>query len=185
MQQTYDKYSLWEFCKLFYIVLLGNYEDYLQIDNNAQLDSDLSFFIVVGFSIIMVILMLNMLIALISESHGEVMKLEKQAERYEKLHLMIDSYRTNDWKRFLRTLFPCFAPRQALPENRRVSSVTEDRDSLEEDSKRYCSFLRYEENINIEEAERLEAKKKIDDISTNVDKIIKELDGARTEIVKS
>ena len=42
----------------------------------------------------MVILMLNMLIALISESHGDVMKLEKQAEVYEKHQLIIELKKT-------------------------------------------------------------------------------------------
>jgi hypothetical protein len=163
------------------VVLLGNYEDYLDIDAKAQLNSELSFFIVVWFSIFMVILMLNMLIALISESHGDVMKLEKQAERYEKLHLMIDSYRTNDWREFLKTLFPCFSQRRNQPEMRR-STNTEERDvsSLDDDSKKYCSFLRYEENINIEEAERIDAKKKIEDISMNLDKILIELTKSET-----
>ena len=117
-----------------------------------------------------------MLIALISESHGDVMKLENQAERYEKLHLMIDSYRTNDWKEFVKTLFPCFSQRNNQPDNSRMTNPEEkEAFSLDDDSKQYCSFLRYEENINIEEAERIDAKKKIDDISTNIDKILNEL----------
>jgi hypothetical protein len=57
---------------------------------NTALSVDLYFLILVSVTIIMVIVMLNMLIALISESHGDVMKLEHQAAVYEKLQLIID-----------------------------------------------------------------------------------------------
>ncbi len=170
MQKSYEQHNLWELCKIFYSVLLGNYEDYLQIDPYTLLNPDLSFFIIVGVSIIMVILMLNMLIALISESHGDVMKLEKQAERYEKLHLMIDSQLTINWVSFI---FPCLFRRDSQRDNPKVSTTLHNQDTPEQGKRRYCSFVRYEENISIEEAERALNKKKIDDISTNIEKLLR------------
>ena len=144
LQTSYSDHSVWDFCKIFFKVLMGDNEYYLEISPYTLLNADVSFFIIVSVCIIMVILMLNMLIALISESHGDVMRLEKQAERYEKLHLMINSYATSKWNKVFHS--------KTKVHQASSSSVN------------YCSFLRYEENISVEVAEKIEEKKKLDDI---------------------
>ena len=89
MQTSYGDHNLWFFMKSFYYILLGDYGDFKGMDPNTALSDDIYFFTLLAVTVIMVILMLNMLIALISESHGDVMKFEHQASIYEKLQLII------------------------------------------------------------------------------------------------
>ncbi len=104
--------------------------------------------------------MLNMLIALISESHGDVMKLEKQAERYEKLHLIINSYQVSLWRLLSNVL-----------KKRKGDSEGDSPILTEKNFVKYCSFLRYEEHLSVELAEKQEEKKKFEIISQKLEEI--------------
>ena len=157
LQTTYTDHTLWKFCKVFYLVLLGQYDGYLSINPGTLLDSDVSFLIIISVSIIMVILMLNMLIALISESHGDVMKLERQAERYEKLHLMINSYQSSKTRLVKRFFRGC--------------SKSKKNEMLDDKFIKYCGFVRYEENISVEMAEKLEERRRQEAISHKLERI--------------
>ena len=80
--------------KIFYYILYGNFEDFINVSYSSGLDSELFFLILVPLSVFLVVIMLNLLIAIISDSFEKVMALEKQAVTYEKLQLIIESERT-------------------------------------------------------------------------------------------
>ena len=61
------------------------------MDGDTALNTDLYFFILFAATIIVVIVMLNLLIAIISDSFEKVMAIERQAEVFEKLQLIISS----------------------------------------------------------------------------------------------
>ena len=67
---------------------MGDFDDFKQID--TSLSSNLYFLILLGVSLAVVIIMLNLLIAIISDSFEKVMALDKQASLYEKLQLIVE-----------------------------------------------------------------------------------------------
>jgi hypothetical protein len=93
LQNNYQSHKPWEFVKIFYFILLGDFGDYQGLDGDTSLNTDLYFFILFGVTIIVVIVMLNLLIAIISDSFEKVMAIEKQAEVFEKLQLILQSKR--------------------------------------------------------------------------------------------
>lgn len=79
-------------------MLLGDFGDYRNESPTPKspdtwLDEshNLSFMILFIFTLVMVIVMLNLLIAIISDSFEKVMALEQQSENYEKLHLILEN----------------------------------------------------------------------------------------------
>ena len=79
--------------KIFYFILLGDFGGYQELDGDTALNTDLYFLILFVVTIIVVIVMLNLLIAIISDSFEKVMAIEKQAEVFERLQLILHSKR--------------------------------------------------------------------------------------------
>ena len=69
-------------------MLLGDFDDYRSTE--TAMNIDLYFIILLGATLFIVIVMLNLLIAIISDAFEKVMALEKQAEVFEKLQLIIE-----------------------------------------------------------------------------------------------
>ncbi len=80
LQTGFQDHNPWEFLKIFYYILLGDFGDFKGLD--SSLNTNLYFLIVVGVSLALVIVMLNLLIAIISDSFEKVMALDKQAALY-------------------------------------------------------------------------------------------------------
>lgn len=74
-------------------MLMGDFADYKTVAETTALNQDLFFIILLTVTVLIVIVMLNLLIAIISDSFEKVMALEKQAEVFEKLQLIIERKR--------------------------------------------------------------------------------------------
>ena len=72
---------------------MGDFGDFKELD--SSLGSNLYFLILVCVTVAVVIVMLNLLIAIISDSFEKVMALDKNASIYEKLQLIIELNRRN------------------------------------------------------------------------------------------
>ena len=70
---------------------MGDFGDYKEIE--TSLSTNLYFLILLGVSVAVVIIMLNLLIAIISDSFEKVMAQDKQAAVYEKLQLIVENNR--------------------------------------------------------------------------------------------
>ena len=72
---------------------MGDFGDFQGLDGDTSLNTGLYFFILFSVTIIVVIVMLNLPNAIISDSFEKVMAVEKQAEVFEKLQLILHSKR--------------------------------------------------------------------------------------------
>ena len=88
LQNSYNSYNPWEFFQKFYYIMLGDFDDYR--DSSDPLDSDIFFVILFITTLFINIVMLNLLIAIISDSFEKVMAMEKQAEVFEKLQIIME-----------------------------------------------------------------------------------------------
>lgn len=90
MQTNYLGQDPWDFLKIFYLLLLGDFGSYQALDEGQSLNSELFFLIFLVVTVIIMIVLLNLLIAIISESFTKVMSLEAQSENFELYHLNLD-----------------------------------------------------------------------------------------------
>ena len=71
--------------KIFYYLLLGDLGDYREI--NSTDSGPLMFAFLVIVTVLLVIIMLNLLISIISDSFSKVMALDLQSRNFERLHV--------------------------------------------------------------------------------------------------
>ena len=108
--------------------------------------------------------MLNMLIALISESHEDVMKLEHQAAVYEKLQLIIDISQSS-LRYFKRSL--------------------DEKDNNETEEHQYISILKNQKSIIVTEVEMGDKIDEMRDEIKEISKTIKEVQTSFQTFIES
>ena len=84
----YGRLSPWLYFKEFFYVLLGDFQDYKGIEQ--VLDKDLFFIIFFFTTVFSVILMLNLLFAIISDSFTNIMAVADQTDVFEKLQTICE-----------------------------------------------------------------------------------------------
>ena len=90
LQSNYEM-TKWQSLQAFYRALLGDFGSM----NSMVSDLDiLSWIIFLCMSLLMMIIMLNLLIAIISDTYDKVMGVEKLANAYEKTNIIVDIEKT-------------------------------------------------------------------------------------------
>ena len=183
MQNNYTDNNIWYLLKTFYLLLLGDFGYYQGLDEGLALDADLFFIILIAVTLITMIVLLNLLIAIISESFNKVMALESQARIYEMYHLnlelrkMISSSAQEIYKEKWQSIYLLkFLRKNQLPEE--IQAVNEESD-LKHNILELKSFIE-EIKSKSEERERKfeegfsDIKLRFDLLNTKLEQIAKE-----------
>ena len=90
LQTEYEQFNLWQYFQTFYRLLLGDFGNYNDI--STLIEDNLYFLILLTATIILVIVMLNLLIAIISDTFEKVMAEIRQNEVHEQLQLILEFF---------------------------------------------------------------------------------------------
>jgi lipopolysaccharide export LptBFGC system permease protein LptF len=90
LQNTYGEKSQWFFFKMFYKAILGDGGDYDGLNESTPEFEEFFFVIYFVLTVFFIVIMLNLLIAIISETFGKVTSVESKAFQYERLNIIIE-----------------------------------------------------------------------------------------------
>lgn len=183
LQNNYTDNNIWYLLKTFYLLLLGDFGYYQGLDEGLALDADLFFIILIAVTLITMIVLLNLLIAIISESFNKVMALESQARIYEMYHLnlelrkMISSSAQEIYKEKWQSIYLLkFLRKNQLPEE--IQAVNEESD-LKHNILELKSFIEEIKSKSDERERKFEEgfsdiKLRFDLLNTKLEQIAKE-----------
>ncbi len=75
---------------MFYFILMGDFGDYTTAMSEKALTENIFFLIFFVVSVLFIIVMLNLLIAIISDSYDKVIAMEGMASVYERLQMIVN-----------------------------------------------------------------------------------------------